>query len=68
MDRLPPRLPPAGGAAAASRLGAAVRLPCGVSCARSARKALDVSLPLNQRVNGLKGCVERYHPIGFARR
>lgn len=36
-----------------------------MSFARSARTALDDSLPLNQRVNGLKGCVQRYHPIGF---
>ncbi|ANZ36345.1 hypothetical protein BBK82_09985 [Lentzea guizhouensis] len=37
-----------------------------MSFARSARKALDASLPLDQRFTGLKGCIERYHPIGFA--
>jgi len=37
-----------------------------MSFARSARAVLDTSLPLNRRVNGLKACVQRYHPIGFA--
>ena len=37
-----------------------------VSFASSARKVLDTSLPLNVRINGLKGCVQRYRPIGFA--
>lgn len=36
-----------------------------MSFARSVRTALDVSLPLNQRVNALKLCIRRYRPIGF---